>query len=324
MGDPTDRLVVHLAELGVSARVEAAPTARDGPRRAVLHMKRGASAHAFELVDGPDVRLTSACTSGAGREPVFVHTPHIAAKTGDAFRRAGVQYLDDAGNAWIKFGDVLIDVRGRPRPKDSTPRAGATGNLFSSGRAQVVLALLAWPELWKAPQREVAHTAGVSLGQAHNTLSLLAQAGYQRDQRRDGRADLLDLWAAAFPAGLAQRLTLAKYQGDVEPVKTPRADDVMAVSGEAAVPDLLRAATLTLYVPELNPRLAIVNRWRADGEPNIIVRRKFWHDPVAPEAGAPGIDVAPWPLVYADLLGSNDSRARAAAQQYRESHERPQ
>ena len=36
---------------------------------------------------------------------------------------------------------------------------------------------------------------------------------------------------------------------------------------------------MTLYVMELDPRLAIVNRWRSDGEPNVVVRRKFWNAP---------------------------------------------
>ena len=197
-----------------------------------------------------------------------------------------------------------------------------TGNLFSSSRAQVVLALLAWPRLWDAPQREVAHAAGVSLGRAHNTLALLADAGYDREQRRGGRADLLDLWAAAFPTGLAQRLTLATYRGEVGPVKKARAADVVAVSGEAAVPGLLRAATVTLYVAELDPRLAIVNRWRADGEPNIIVRRKFWHEPATPDPAPTDAKLAPWPLIYADLLTSDNPRTRAAATEFRQRRER--
>lgn len=289
----------------------------NGLQAGMLHLARGASAQSFDLVDGPDVRLDSVRIATPTQQ-VFVHTPHVTAKTGDAFRRAGVRYLDHAGNAWIQFDDVLIDVRGRSRPEGHGPRKRTSGNLFSSSRAQVVLALLAWPNVWNAPQREMAHAAGVSLGQAHNTLALLEQAGYGNDSRRTGRTDLLDLWAAAFPAGLRQRLTLATFHGDVAPLKTPGNDVAMAVSGEAAVPDLLKAATLTLYVSELTPRLAIVNRWRTDGEPNIVVRRKFWTDPGTPDTIAPGIEAAPWPLVYADLLASDDPRARAAAQEYRE------
>jgi len=323
MGTAPHQLITQLADLGIVAKITDAPVSGNGPQRGMLHLVRGTSTQTFDLVDGPDVRLASVRVGTATR-PVFVHTLHVAAKTGDAFRRAGVRYLDDAGNAWLQFGDVLIDVRGRPPAEARTARTRTSGNLFSSGRAQVVLALLAWPDLWKAPQRELARAAGVSLGQAHNTLTLLAQAGYGEDSRRTGRTDLLDLWAAAFPAGLGQRLGLATFHGDVAPLKAPGDDVAMAVSGEAAVPDLLKTATLTLYVSELSPRLAIVNRWRTDGEPNIVVRRKFWTGPGTPDTTAPGIEIAPWPLVYADLLASDDPRVRAVAPQYRESRGRPQ
>lgn len=322
MNDPLVGLANQLAELGIDARAKPAAPAGNQVARAKLRLSHGGSAQDYVLTYGPHVSLAAAGPDTAGRLR-FAYAPNITAKTADSFRRAGVQYLDAVGNAWIQFGDVLIDVRGRPRPTGAAPPTAAAGNLFSSGRAQVMLALLAWPELWEAPQREVARAAGVSLGQAHNTLALLVQAGYERDDRRNDRAGLLELWVAAFPTGLAQRLTLARYHGEVGTVKKVRADDVVAVSGEAAVPDLLRPATLTLYVAKLSPRLVIVNRWRSDGEPNIVVRRKFWNDPATHHAPLPDVDVAPWPLVYADLLTSDDPRARSVAPQYRETHERP-
>jgi hypothetical protein len=321
--DSLARLAAQLAELGLHSQIDPAPHPREPVGRTTLRLTHGTSAQQYELVYGPAVRLSTVAPA-PNHGPCFVYTPHVSAKTADSFRRIGVQYLDAEGNAWIQFADVLIDVRGRPRPADATPRAGAAGNLFSSGRAQVVLVLLAWPELWHAPQRVLARTAGVSLGQAHGTLALLARAGYDRDEPR-GRAGLLDLWAAAFPTGLAQRLTLATYRGEIGQLHKVHAGDEISVSGEAAVPHLLRAATLTLYVAELDPRLPIVNRWRTDGEPNVVVRRKFWNDPFSgPLASAPEPEVAPWPLVYTDLLTSDDPRARSAAHQYRDSNERPQ
>jgi hypothetical protein len=322
MKDPLEGLAAQLAELGLDARAEPATPVRNRVARAALRLAHGESTQDYALTYGPHVSLTTAGPDTAGQVG-FAYAPYITAKTADSFRRAGVQYVDAAGNAWIQFGDVLIDVRGRLRPAGAAPRTAAAANLFSTGRAQVVFVLLAWPDLWDAPQRELARAAGVSLGQAHNTLALLVQAGYERDERRDGRTGLLDLWVAAFPTGLAQRLTLAKYHGAVGKVKKERADDVVAVSGEAAVPDLLRPTTLTLYVAKLNPRLAIVNRWRSDGEPNIVVRRKFWNDPATPHAPTPGVDLAPWLLVYADLVTSDDPRTRGVSAHYRESHERP-
>jgi hypothetical protein len=154
-------------------------------------------------------------------------------------------------------------------------------------------------------------------------VTLLAESGYDGDTKRRGQPELLDLWAAAFPTGLARKLELASFSGDVDEPRMANAEDVAFVSGEQAVRDLLRPASMIVYVEKLDPRLPIVNRWRADGTHNILVRRAFWH---APEASVPraGVSPASWPLVYADLLASNDPRVRGAAQEWRERHAGPE
>jgi hypothetical protein len=252
-----------------------------------------------------------------------VFTTFVAPRTADGFRRTETQYLDTAGNAWIHFGDVLIDIRGRPRPPGS--RGRVSGDLFSTARAKVLFALLAWPKLWHASQRDLAHAAGVSVGQAHSTLRLLAEAGYELARARNAQADLIEPWAAAFPSGLAERILLAEYEGETSRWVKVDPHDPVFVSGESArtARELIRPATLTLYVVDLDPVLAIKNRWRSGGQSNIVIRRKFWHAPDESDAPAAGLRDAPWPLVYADLLSSQDSRVRGVAREWRDRFARP-
>lgn len=316
------QLLAQLRDLGLDVRVGPVRSAQADVGSAELHLAHGGSARAYELRYGGSVPLAAA-GAGADTRPVFVHANFLAAKSRDALRRAGVHYLDAAGNAWIEFGDVFIDVRGRPRPHGGAPRTQAAGNLFSAGRAQVVFALLAWPHLWQAPQREISKAAGVSVGQVNDTLKLLRDARVGVDGARPGGANLLDLWAAAFPTGLAHRLTLAAYRGEIGRA-TVDSDDPVFISGEAAVRDLLRATSLTIYVADLDPRLPVVNRWRSDGEPNIVVRRKFWTAPGVADTAPADAEAAPWPLVYADLLASDDPRVRGAAKEWRDRHARPE
>lgn len=314
------RWVERLRELGVEARAETSGHARSGVGRGVLHLTRGTAHRDYSLRYGQSIPMSSVGGSDEERPP-FVFTTYVAPKSADAFRRAGIQYLDSAGNASIEFGDVFIDVRGRPRPKAGTVPSRAAGNLFSAGRAQVVFALLAWRQLWDAPQRDIAEAAGASVGQVNGTLRLLKQSGYTRKGARAGQADLLDLWAASFQTGLAHRLTLAQFSSD-RPIRSESVGSAH-VSGAAAVPDLLRSPTAVLYVVELDPKLPIANRWRSDGEPTITIRRKFWTEPAPPSARR-GKVIAPWPLIYADLLASEDPRERAAAAEVRQRHARPQ
>ena len=260
------------------------------------------------------------------RAPLLVAADHVSTRTADALRNAGINYVDASGNAWIRFGDVLIDVRGRKRrAREETdwprywPPTHNTDNLFSAGRSQVVCALLAWPTLWDAPTREIAHCAGVSVGLAHGTLGLLRDARYDPDDIVGVRR-LLDLWAASFPTGLARRIHLADFRGDVERLT---ADQETYLGGESAVPDLIRPTTLTVYVRDLQPQLVLANRWRTDGLPNITVRSVFWHAPAGHDQGdAQGEHEseakAPWPLIYADLFTSEDPRLRTAAEDWRQ------
>lgn len=304
-----------LSEFGIQSRL---PDGLPPEGWADVYLMRGRSEQQYTAFVRASFTLADAARIGEERGPALVFSNSVSPRTADALRRAGVQYLDTAGNAWIKFGDVLIDVRGRPRPKDVAP-APATGNLFSTARAQVIFALLAWPELWQAPLRELARTADVSVGQAHNARQLLSEAGYREGPRPAGHPDLLNLWAAAYPTGLAAKLTRATYNGRIQQVRPASEQDPLYISGESAVKDL-RPATLTLYARREDPFLPVANRWRSDGPANIEVRRAFWR---APDGDRPGVQLAPWPLVYADLAASDDPRVRQAAQDWRQSHAGP-
>jgi len=319
MDDLLARFAARLSDLGVTAGVGSAVAAGPGVQMTTVRLTRGTSTRDYRLLYGSTVSLADAGMARGVELPALVFTGFIAPRSAEALRRAGVQYLDLVGNAWVEFDGVLLDVRGRPRPDDlAVPAHKPAGNLFSTARAQVAFALLAWPPLWEATRRDLAHAAGVSLGQAHNALALLTEAGYRRDSARPGQTELLDLWAAAFPTGLATKLTLARYRGEIGPAGDVHSEGLVFVSGESAAEDLLRPATLTLYVQELDPRLAVVNRWRSDGPANIVVRRKFWQVPHDGDGELAGVHPAPWPLVYADLVTSDDPRVRSVARQWRD------
>ena len=313
MTELRDRLIHQLERLGIAATVDEEGRETTGIIHAEANLRRGRSRALYALLMGAKVSLPTA-TRDETKRPKLVFSTYLTARTQDSYRRAGIQYLDAAGNAWLTFGDVMIDIRGRPRPPGVTaPTDGISLNLFSAGHSQVVLALLTWPDLWTVPQRQLARASGVSVGQVNNTLSALAGAGYGPEHRPDRLSGLLKAWAAAFPTGLARRIALATYRGDVTHVKASAGP--VFLSGEKAVPGLLKPSSMVVYVDEFDPRLPVANRWRSDGLPNITVRRAFWGD-----LAASGVQGAPWPLVYADLIASEDPRVRAAAQEWSDQH----
>lgn len=328
MDDLLAELLPRFEEYGL--RVDAQqPRMRDAGYDLDMVLSRGGvhQAFAMQLKARPTLsNLAPLHTHGIGSIPLLIGASSVSPRSADSFRRAGIQFIDTAGNASIRFGEVLIDVRGRRADiEPPQPERERGGNLFSTARSQVAFALLQWPRLWKRPQREIAEAAGVSLGQANDALRMFRQSGFGPGGHRSD-SELLDLWVASFPQGLGRKLTLATYRGSVDEFRKVDAEDPVflggpALSGELAADDLLRPASLTIYVADLDPMLPIKNRWRADGDGNITVRRKFWRTPPHEswdyDGPLTGVRNAPAVLVYADLMASDDPRVRGVAPEWR-------
>ncbi|MEU8237677.1 type IV toxin-antitoxin system AbiEi family antitoxin [Actinoplanes missouriensis] len=265
--------------------------------------------------------------------PLLVIGDRISPRSAAAYRAADIQFIDALGNAFITFGSVLIEIQGRTESPHAgrknisePPRAQRSNNLFSAGRAQLVLALLTWPELARGGIRRLARAAGVSLGTAQAAVTDLGHTGLITRSPENIVPDerLLEYWAAAYPAGLGRRGSLAEYHGD--PGQRLRSDQPIFLSGESAEgAGIVRPATLTAYVSALDRKLPILNRWSASPDlvPNVFIRQKFWVSPRPAEEDPENREQnAPWPLVYADLLATGDPRLAEVAEKWRVRHAR--
>jgi len=272
-----------------------------------LVLEKNGQRRVFILEVKRPLRLGTVREQGHRPEIIYV-TDHVSTRTAEVLRRMRVHFIDAAGNAFLDLDDWFVDVRGRRRlePLALSVVADAPFNLYSAKRAQVVFALLTWPELLGAPVRAVAEVAGVSLGIAQSTSNELRRRALWPDHQ-ESRSTLIDGWAAAFPETLGRLLTIRhlraeqfdQFYGDV------------LVSGEAAPSAGMRADSGVVYVDELSTELLMMNRWRTDGPSNLIVRRRFWSHPGSVSGEAPPL------LVYGDLQASDDPRTRAVANEYR-------
>ncbi|MEU4243168.1 type IV toxin-antitoxin system AbiEi family antitoxin [Actinoplanes sp. NPDC026619] len=281
--------------------------------------------YALEVTEQMTLGSLAPRRSTAPAQSLLVAGEQISRRSAAAFRDAGIQFVDTLGNAYLEFGPVHIEVQGRTAPAGHPPIRGSAAprptNLFSSGRSQVILALLAWPELVGGKVRQIAAAAGISVGQAHDALGRLEEAGYlvPSSKALNRRDELLDFWTAAYPAGLGRRLEIARYHGD--PTRPINSRSLLHVSGESAAGvDIARPATLTVYVDSLEPDLPILNRWTAspDHVPNVFVRKRFWTSPRPDESPSESTTPnAPWQLVYADLAATGDPRLAEVARTWR-------
>jgi hypothetical protein len=328
----------RLREFGIALEIEPPDTSgalgdADGGIDAIVTLSRAGARKRYAVVARDPMTLTSIARRVVPPppHPLLIVGNRATRRSAAAFRDAGIQFVDALGNAFITFDSVLVEVQGRTEPTDEVPEGGRRiagsrhpTNIFSPRRSQVILALLTWPELSTAKVRKIANVAGVSVGQAHDALTELEQAGFlvPISRRLDRVDELLEYWTAAYPTGLGRRLDIARYHGDPSrPISRPRAEQPIYLSSESAEgTDIARPATLTVYLDFLDPKLPVMNRWSSnpDHAPNVFVRQKFWVAPL-PDEEQPSTKArnAPWPLIYADLLAAGDARLAEVARAWR-------
>ena len=321
-----DRLTAVLAAWGIEMSVAQAPgpdasvdldvtldAGARGTRRYPTVIKRG-------LLD----RARATAMALPSERPVLVLAPHVPDAAADALSERGAQFIDGAGNVRLGWEGMSLDVRGyRPRAAAVPRKDPSASRAFTRSGAQVVFALLSWPEMGARPVREIAAASGTAVGTVHAVMSALAGAGYVYESNGGAglnrAGELLDRWAEAYAVRLAQKLEL----GSFTPADAGRLADLekaalgygAQLGGEVAgarIDPHLRATTVTFYVEAIPAELVAQFRMRRDdADGTVHFRRRFW--PLR-DAGAM---VVPSPLVYADLVSSGDPRQREHAERIR-------
>lgn len=319
-----------LRGLGLKIDMRSAKSVSDGGADMVVRVSRvSGTARTYAVVIKRTVpsELATALHPHASF-PTLVVARSITEQAGDLLRERGIDYIDEAGNAHIAWGDVLIDIRGRRKAGGHTSGPAPRGSrAFGRAGLQVGFVLLSSPAMAGEPLRGLANASGVSLGTAQAVVDDLAKAGYLYEvagERRLGRAgELLNRWSEAYSTRLSPALFIGDFEvpdiswwRDSEDELTQSNVQVGGEAGASLIDPHLIPATLTLYADEL-PR-SLMRRYRmvrADRAGNVHIRQRFWT-----MAGQTWI--VPPTLIYADLLASGDPRQREHADRIRVSDDR--
>lgn len=278
----------------------------------------------------------AAAVAARPQRPTILVAAYVPEPAGEILRTRGIDYVDLAGNALLRWDGLLIDIRGRKPAKPPVVTA-PTGfrRPFTRSGAQVTFCLLAWPELADRPVRELARASGTAVGGTHAVLRDLESGGYLipappgRVLTRAG--ELLDRWTEAYALSLFASLHLGYYRAP-DPdwwlqARGDLRDDGVHLGGEAAASELdsrLRPGGALLYAQEIPARLLAKYRCQKatdTRDANVSVRRQFWTPPNHMSADAEA-GLVPAVLIYADLLVSGESRQRDHAERLRRLNDR--
>ncbi len=138
--------------------------------------------------------------------------PHVRPQQAAVLERAGIDYLDLAGNVHLEAPGLFVHVEGRQPAKEAMPAPGRP----QRGWIKTVMAILIRPELTNAPYRTLADKADVALGTLAGCMNDLTTRGLLLDgkggRRVADRQALLALWVQAYIEGLRPKLTERRFQ----------------------------------------------------------------------------------------------------------------
>ena len=254
-------------------------------------------------------------------------TRHVTPPQAQRLRGLGAQFVDTAGNAYLKDPPLFVFVTGNRPPTTETHAAG--DRLYQPGGLKVVFALLCNPALTGAPMREIAAAAGVALGTVKHVLDALRAQQHlppRRQKNRDRpntltlqhRDRLIRRWAETYPERLQPKLFLGRYAPptvDWWKELDPGQYDA-TWGGEVAafrLTQYLKPETTTLYIKGPNNLLLLDHRLRRDDHGTVTLLKQFWNLPEKPAN-----DLVPPMLIYADLLTIGDPRTVEVAGQIHE------
>lgn len=278
-----------------------------------------------ELVDHLATRFNVQRTKKA--RPWMLFAPYVGAGMAEQLARLDIQYVDRAGNCRVQIGDEYMAlIEGQRQPKELNQPHKGTGTRPEG--YQVLFTLLARPELANAPVRAIAQAAGPGKTAVAELLRRLEDEGLLTDTKGHRhllveRGELLQRWIAGYTNVLRPRLFMGRYRTqDADPQQLERhveqalgATVPWAWGGTAAAARLVghyRGQQTVLHVDDTLLEMELRRRLRAlpaeDG-PLVVVRAPAQ----AAFDGKRPRTVHPL-LVYAELLATNDERAREEAQ----------
>jgi hypothetical protein len=272
-----------------------------------------------EVKARPDPRIAGALRGNDSAEkPRLLVADYINPELAERLREEEIHFVDAAGNVYLKAEGLYLFVKGEKdklRLKAERERRRA----FQPTGLKLIFALLCRPELAEGDYRTLAATAGVALGTVQWVMRDLIKDGFvlrlgKYDRRLVDPKGLLDAWIPAFLRDLRPRLLLQRFEA--KEMQWWRTTDLRRHhawwGGEPAAARLtkyLRPGALTIYADKIPARLVAEMHLKKDDDGHIEMRKKFWHFEMEEEERT-----VPPVLVYADLLGLGDPRARETAE----------
>jgi hypothetical protein len=204
-----------------------------GARRYLVEEKRHLRFQDATVIADQMLRRRARLPPEHAADGLLLLAPHVRTQHAAVLERAGIDYIDLAGNAHLQAPGLLVHVEGRRPPKDPVRAPGRPHKAW----IKTVMALLIRPDLLNAPYRTIAEQADVALGTIGACMNDLGQRGMLVDRKAGrhltDRPALVALWVNAYVEALRPTLKERRLQvrADGKPELVARLAHVLAKWG---------------------------------------------------------------------------------------------
>lgn len=267
----------------------------------------------------PDDAPTSAETQLQPSPSLFIATG-IPESLARRLQQRGAFYADTFGNIFISVpGFYAVQQVPLPPRRDLCP-VRSKDAVLSPSATRIALRLLYDPGLAKAPLRLIGKTCGIALRSAQIGMATLCLGDCLADLGKGGfkvvdRERLL----RKFVDGYNQKLRNKLFLGQFSPVGSTGSPQKLELDGCSAcwggdeggdrLTRMLSSQEGLVYVYEGHMPVVVKNRLRLNPNGSVALYAACW-----PREMESMPMVAPWIVVYADLLYERDPRCHEVAQ----------
>lgn len=246
-------------------------------------------------------------------KPIILIAQYISKEAANQLKEREFNYIDIAGNAFVKKGDLVIYIEGQKR---RTATLTNQSRAFQEAGVKIIFHLLSEPENLQDSYREIAQKVGVSLGSVSNVMAELEELNYliKTKEKRvlKNKEELLERWLVEFNTVLKPRIIRSRMKFiDTDMAQNWRhtglnqtGSDILwgGESAGAILTDNLRPQEFTIYSNLELPEIAKTLRLVPDKTGNVEVRQKFWQNNNWNKNTVPAL------LIYTDLMNSGYGR----------------
>jgi hypothetical protein len=243
---------------------------------------------------------------------LLIITAYINPNVREQAQKLELNYLDVAGNTFLKQEALFIKIDGNQRQIDTQK---LKNRAFTNAGLKVLFYFLLDPANVNKTIREIAADTDTALDTVHKTINALIQMKYilkvnENEYRLIHANELLDRWIQDFDLKLKNKLFMGVFRfarkEDELKWKTLEFKNSEAYwGGEAAgaiLTKYLHPGILTLYTTCNRAELAKNYKLLPDTKGNIRVYTKFWKFNHTQKNTVPAL------LAYTDLIATGDDR----------------